>query len=154
MMVVVGGQEAHNRPCHLVHARHRIIQLALSSSSSYHHHLVNDPQIMNMFKTFKRHEKLWFDDGNVIVSAGGTLFRVHKSVLSFHSSFFDGLFKLPTPEDSLEHSPDYYEGIPVVRMEGDDDIDIERIIDELYDQRCVCLSQLLYLFLALKGLQN
>ena len=44
-------------------------------------------------KPFKEHPTLYFDDGNAIITAGKTLFRIHVSVLSKHSSVFRELFQ-------------------------------------------------------------
>ena len=41
--------------------------------------------------------KPWLEDGNVILVAEHTSFRVHKSILSRHSEFFHDMFKLPQP---------------------------------------------------------
>ena len=43
------------------------------------------------------HEGIWYEDGNVILVAEHTSFRVHKSILSRHSEFFHDMFKLPQP---------------------------------------------------------
>lgn len=43
------------------------------------------------------HEELWFEDGNVILIAEATSFRVHKSILARHSEFFHDMFRLPQP---------------------------------------------------------
>lgn len=43
------------------------------------------------------HGELWFDDGNVLLIAETTSFRVHKSILSRHSEFFNDMFRLPQP---------------------------------------------------------
>ncbi len=42
----------------------------------------------------KRHDKIWFPDGNVVLQTDTHLFRVHKSVLSLQSSVFRGMFEL------------------------------------------------------------
>ncbi|KLO08394.1 hypothetical protein SCHPADRAFT_1000974 [Schizopora paradoxa] len=41
-----------------------------------------------------RHDILWFLDGNVVLSTKIYLFRVHKSILSLHSSVFCDMFQL------------------------------------------------------------
>ncbi|KLO13609.1 hypothetical protein SCHPADRAFT_873886 [Schizopora paradoxa] len=72
----------------------------------------------------ERHPSLWFEDGNIIVSAKSAetqklmLFRVHKSVLSRQSSVFAGLFSLPdTPENY--GGPEDLSEIPTVFLADD-----------------------------------
>lgn len=36
----------------------------------------------------------WLDDGNVVLQTSTTQFRVHKSVLKMHSTFFEDMFTL------------------------------------------------------------
>ncbi|KAH7922344.1 hypothetical protein BV22DRAFT_1037567 [Leucogyrophana mollusca] len=47
-----------------------------------------------------RWEGLWFADGNVILHVANTIFRVHRSILSTHSSVFDEMFSIPPPENA------------------------------------------------------
>jgi len=44
-------------------------------------------------KALQNHPTLYYDDGNLILSCGSTLFRVHRSVLSKHSPVFRTLFE-------------------------------------------------------------
>ena len=46
------------------------------------------------------------DEGSVY------LFRVHRSILSYHSSIFEGLFSLPPAPGVNEE----YDGVPMVKM--------------------------------------
>ena len=45
----------------------------------------------------KRHDTLWFEDGNVVLVAGGTSFRVHTSILSLRSPVFKNMFAQDQP---------------------------------------------------------
>jgi len=68
----------------------------------------------------KRHEALYFPDGNIIICAAGTgadgvVFRVHKSILGFHSELFADMFSLPT----VEGVNDTYDGAPLVNTTDD-----------------------------------
>ncbi|KAG8735961.1 hypothetical protein FRC10_009950 [Ceratobasidium sp. 414] len=50
-------------------------------------------------QTTCRHPKYYFDDGSVVfLTKDKTLFRLHKSILKLHSTFFDDLFQLDQPE--------------------------------------------------------
>ncbi|TDL18485.1 hypothetical protein BD410DRAFT_793190 [Rickenella mellea] len=87
-----------------------------------------------------QHPNLWFDDGSVVLSSEQTLFRVHRSVLSFNSTIFRDMFSLPPGEDAGEDPEDTWEGLPLVKMH-DDDEDIANFLTALYD-RTYSLSSL------------
>ena len=42
-----------------------------------------------------RHPDLWFEDGNIVIHAGATVFKVLKSMLSKESQLFKDMFSLP-----------------------------------------------------------
>lgn len=60
----------------------------------------------------KHDTQYYFEDGNIILIAEDRAFRVHKGVLSMHSSVFKDLLSLPQPSDA-----DTMDGCPVVRLE-------------------------------------
>ncbi|KAL1691990.1 hypothetical protein GGG16DRAFT_124376 [Schizophyllum commune] len=78
--------------------------------------------------SIKRSEKIWFDDGNLVVQAEQTQFRVHKSVLAKHSLFFRDLKDLPQP-DTPEASVD---GCPVVELQ-DEALAVSFMLFVIYD---------------------
>ncbi len=93
----------------------------------------------------KRHDTLWFSDGNMILATNTLLFRVHKGVLSFQSSVFRDMFALPTTEDPdndanevVGMAPELYDGFPLVTLpeEGED---VEHLLKTIYDPRYVIL---------------
>ncbi|KAH8826436.1 hypothetical protein DL96DRAFT_1282792 [Flagelloscypha sp. PMI_526] len=59
---------------------------------------------------------LWFSDGNIVIKTGNRLFKVHRGVLAYHSTFFADLQSLPPSEDQ-----ELFEGCPVVEMPDDAD---------------------------------
>ena len=75
---------------------------------------------------FKRGE-VWFDDGNIVLFAQDTAFRVHQGVLSKSSQIFATMFTIPQPPDGGT-----IEGCPVVCL-TDSSMDVERILSILYD---------------------
>ncbi|KAH8113883.1 hypothetical protein DFH11DRAFT_1743985 [Phellopilus nigrolimitatus] len=89
-----------------------------------------------MTSTEKRqtpHETLFFDDGNIILSAASknevesiTLFRVHKSLLAFNSDVFRNMFELPGSCDEL------YNGVDVIAM-PDSSEDITSLLNAIYN---------------------
>ncbi|KAL1742354.1 hypothetical protein HDZ31DRAFT_43434 [Schizophyllum fasciatum] len=56
-------------------------------------------------------DDLCFDDGNIIITAEDSRFRVHRSILSARSSFFASLFALPPHRDNPT-----WEGLPVIEL--------------------------------------
>ena len=85
----------------------------------------------------KRDDEFWLDDGNIVIVAQQTSFRVHKSVLSRHSNFFKDLFAVPQPSGLPDCS---FDNLPVVAV-SDTDYDFKALLDVIYgEQRSVCQS--------------
>ena len=77
-----------------------------------------------------RDSDVWFEDGNVVIVAQQTAFRVHRGVLSRHSETFSGLFTLPRPVgDAAE---DDIDGCPIIRI-TDSSHDLKHLLHALYD---------------------
>lgn len=86
--------------------------------------------------TARRHETLYFPDGNIALLASYThdryiIFRVHQSVLVATSPVFRDMFSLPTGS-----SQEMYDGVPAVDM-MDSGQDLECLLRVLYHQRLV-----------------
>ncbi|KAF7315165.1 BTB domain-containing protein [Mycena indigotica] len=71
---------------------------------------------------------IWHSDGSLVLQAGTTLFRVHWSVLSTHSTVFKDMHSTPQPN----LSGPTVEGCPVVELH-DDPLDLENVLRVLYD---------------------
>ncbi|KAL1754270.1 hypothetical protein FB107DRAFT_216046 [Schizophyllum commune] len=56
-------------------------------------------------------EGLWFDDGNIILRAGNSVHKLHKSILSLHSTILADMFGIPQPDVA-----ESYDGLPVVEL--------------------------------------
>ncbi|KAF8216804.1 hypothetical protein K438DRAFT_1703912 [Mycena galopus ATCC 62051] len=69
----------------------------------------------------------WRSDGNVVLQAKNTQFRVHWSVLAMHSSVFHDMQGVPQPPDQPS-----IDGCPVVELFGDDPMDVEHLLRVLY----------------------
>lgn len=76
--------------------------------------------------TVERSPTFWFDDGNIVLQTSNTLFRVHKSVLKFHSTVFSDMFTVPQPDDQPT-----VDGCPVVEL-TDEDEDWDSLLSILY----------------------
>ncbi len=75
---------------------------------------------------------LWFSDGNIVVAMkdeGNVTWGMmcHQSILSKHSSVFEGMFGLKPPPDS-----ERYEDIPLVSL-PDSYADMKELLQMLYD---------------------
>ena len=87
----------------------------------------------------KRHESLWFEDGNVVLATDVHVYCVHRGVLARNSTVFKDMLELPNVGNTsnLEaggvESGDSWEGKPLVRMVGDSDEDVYHILMAIYD---------------------
>lgn len=87
----------------------------------------------------RHHDKLYFPDGDIILSAisvaeslskTSVLLRVHKFILSHHSAVFKDMFSLSeVPEINK-----MYDGVPVVDM-TDSAEDLVGLVTALYDPK-------------------
>ena len=57
--------------------------------------------------SLKRSEEVWFDDGNIVLQAGDTAFKMYRGILSRESPFFRDMFSLPQSDATMA---DCYEG--------------------------------------------
>ena len=74
--------------------------------------------------------QVWLDDGNVVVVAQNTAFRVHKSLLSRHSDVFRDLFTIPQPP-VCGGVVDLYDNCPVVHV-SDTSFDFRELLRVIY----------------------
>ena len=74
-----------------------------------------------------RNSEFWFDDGSVVLNVQSTLFRVHRSILSMHSTVFSDMFSIPQPPDQTA-----IEGCPVVHLHDSAD-DFTYLLKALYN---------------------
>ncbi|KAJ7184640.1 hypothetical protein C8R46DRAFT_1064691, partial [Mycena filopes] len=68
--------------------------------------------------TPQRVDELWFDDGNLVIQAGDSLYRVYRGLLATHSSVFRDMLAFPQPVDS-----ELVDGCPLVRL-PDPDVEV------------------------------
>lgn len=75
-----------------------------------------------------QHPKLWFQDGNVVITTADLAFKLHRGVLSLHSEVFRDMFDAPHTGQGDETR----EGCPVVRV-TDCGEDLAYFLTLLYD---------------------
>lgn len=95
-------------------------------------------------KTPKPHDILWFSDGSVVLATDLYLFKVHKGVLSLHSSVFKDMFELPSIMDGgvaggigTGEGQEMHEGLPLVTLAGDKGEDVVHLLRRVYDSQWV-----------------
>ena len=80
----------------------------------------------------ERDPQFWLRDGNIVIVAQCTAFRVHESVLSLHSNVFRDLFLMPQPLEVNEDDA-AFEGTHVVRV-SDTSCDLREFLRAIYGQ--------------------
>ncbi|TFK39072.1 hypothetical protein BDQ12DRAFT_630250, partial [Crucibulum laeve] len=75
---------------------------------------------------------IWFEDGNVVLFATDTYFRVHRGMLSRHSSVLRNRFII---DSRRPYDGELVEGCPVVGL-GESAQDVQFILSALYDYPC------------------
>ena len=75
--------------------------------------------------TLKHDDEFWFDDGNLILVARGTGFKIYRGLLTAQSSVFADMFATSSVEDTEKHAD-----CPVVHLtESSDDLrDLLRVL--------------------------
>ncbi|KAH9481024.1 hypothetical protein JR316_0005543 [Psilocybe cubensis] len=74
-----------------------------------------------------RSAEFWFEDGNIIIQAEKTQFRVYRGVLSRHSVYFKNLFGEPESNDKC-----LVDGCSVVRVSGTE-VDWCKLLQAIHD---------------------
>ncbi|KLO07748.1 hypothetical protein SCHPADRAFT_945039 [Schizopora paradoxa] len=100
-----------------------------------------DPPREETPKVPKRHDFLWFPDGNVVLATDASLFKVHKSLLAVHSSVFRDMFELPNVghagvvpgRDDAGLASEAYEGVPMVTLVGDKGEDVAHLLRAVFE---------------------
>ncbi|KAF9554986.1 hypothetical protein CPC08DRAFT_821334 [Agrocybe pediades] len=75
---------------------------------------------------------LWFEDGNVVLQAEKTLFRVHKTVLALHSEFFADMFSICHSQH--ESQPMFEAGCPLIST-ADSAADLTCLLSSIYENQ-------------------
>ncbi|TDL16691.1 hypothetical protein BD410DRAFT_730988 [Rickenella mellea] len=82
----------------------------------------------------KQHPKLWFDDGNIVLTTNLSRFRVHRGSLWMNSPVFADMLSMPQPEPSNMEIT--FEGVPIVQTRMSDNCDdLAHLLNFFYNQR-------------------
>ena len=72
--------------------------------------------------------ELWYDDGNIVIQAQTSLFRVYAGILSKHSPIFKDLLTLPKPSRLGR-----YEDCPLIKLDRDKAEDVQDFLFALLE---------------------
>ncbi|KZP06792.1 hypothetical protein FIBSPDRAFT_841794 [Athelia psychrophila] len=88
---------------------------------------------MKVLETPTRSQFLWLADGNVVIQAEATQYKVYRGLLTLHSAIFNDMFALPQPP--LELGEQFVEGCAVVHL-SDTAADVSIVLETLFLRRC------------------
>ena len=74
---------------------------------------------------------IWYDDGNVILQAEGTLFKVHRGVLARSSSVFKDMFSFPQPPST---DMEMMDGCPIVQL-SDSAKEVGYVLEGIFERK-------------------
>ena len=98
------------------------------------------PSTSSIFKGLKRDDEFWLEDGNVILVAGDTAFRVYRGLLESQSTVFQDMFASSSaiPDES-------YRECPIVHLTDDpEDLrDFLRVLLPRRSRKCAPRSSIL-----------
>ncbi|KAJ7865616.1 hypothetical protein B0H14DRAFT_2347912 [Mycena olivaceomarginata] len=72
-------------------------------------------------------QELWFDDGNIVLRAGGSLYRVYRGTLTSRSSVFQVMLSLAPPPNS-----ELVEGCPLVEL-ADPEVEVTPFLRAIFE---------------------
>ncbi|KAJ7142128.1 hypothetical protein C8R43DRAFT_1131111 [Mycena crocata] len=87
------------------------------------------PDIANAPSEPQRVPGLWFEDGNIVIQAGNSQFRVFRGILAGQSSVFRDMLSFPQPADS-----EIVDGCSLVRL-PDSQIDVTVFLKAIFEPR-------------------
>ncbi|KAF7967544.1 hypothetical protein HWV62_33964 [Athelia sp. TMB] len=112
----------------------------IAASDSLGSHLVfdldmtGDPEMLTPTVT---RSDVWLEDGNIVLQAEGTQFKVYRGILALNSPIFDDMFSMPQPVAGPETQT--VEGCPVVHL-MDSAVDVKIVLQALCQRRYVALK--------------
>ncbi|KAJ6567033.1 hypothetical protein B0H19DRAFT_1025607 [Mycena capillaripes] len=82
---------------------------------------------MHMDTEYRRVQELWFEDGNLVIEAGKSQYRVYRGVLSTRSPVFQDMLAFPQPPHS-----ELVDDFPIVRL-PDSEGEVTPFLKALFD---------------------
>lgn len=82
--------------------------------------------------------EIWFEDGNIVLQAEATLFKVYRGVLAKNSAVFKSILSIPQPPSGTDAA---VEGCPVVHL-SDSAVDVAVVLLALFERKYVLCTAL------------
>ena len=76
-------------------------------------------------------QQFWFEDGNIVLEAEATLFRVHRSIMGKHAKVFADMFSLEL-HSAAPDQPCTPDGCPIISVQDPSD-DLELYLKIIYE---------------------
>ena len=89
--------------------------------------------LVDQQQQLERSTDVWFDDGNCVLQAENTVFKVYFGLLAKYSVYFQTMITLPQPDANAEEPQPMYENCPVIPLLGDSAKDAEYFLRALSD---------------------
>lgn len=78
---------------------------------------------------YSKSTEVWFNDGNIVLEAEDTVFRIFSGILASNSVVFNEMFTFPQPPDE-----ETFEGCPLVHL-ADSAVDLMYFLKAIHDAR-------------------
>lgn len=92
----------------------------------------SDPLFTPSTNGAQRHPDLYFEDGNIVLLAENTYFKVYKGTLTRNSTVFHDILSIPQEPTSTTDS-EQYDSCPLIEL-LDFSEDVEHILSALYNE--------------------
>ena len=89
--------------------------------------------IVDQQQQLERSTDVWYDDGNCVLQAENTVFKVYFGLLAKYSVYFQTMITLPQPDANAEEPQPMYENCPLIVLLGDSAKDARYFLKALTD---------------------
>ena len=90
--------------------------------------------LVDQQQQLERSTDVWFDDGNCVLQAENTVFKVYFGLLAKYSVYFQTMITLPQPDANFGEEPQpMYENCPLIVLLGDSAKDAGYFLKALTD---------------------
>ncbi|KAF7295915.1 hypothetical protein HMN09_01135500 [Mycena chlorophos] len=81
----------------------------------------------------KRVQELWFPDGNIVLRAENSVYKVFQGILAARSPIFQDMLSVPQASSAGQAPEDEFDGCPLVFMAGDSAAEMTCFLKAIFD---------------------